>query len=445
MCGIFGMVSKRTKSFNKRAFCTMGVRNDTRGGDSCGVFIDGLVEYGVDKQKTFMSFFRNSILLETTSECKIALGHCRKASVGKVSLETAQPVVLYNEEGAIDYVLIHNGTIYNYKELAQKYIPDVDIDGLTDSQVMARIFYYKGYDCLDEYNGGAVFVIHDYRVNKSLVFKGHSKKYTYSASEEEERPLFYCWHNGRFCFSSIFETLYAFYYEEVVYTLPHNKLMVVRGDKLKLVKEYKREKCIQSKITTTVVTGGGYGGVIRWDEDLYSRHYGSYSNANVSYKVKYDGTKYIDEKKKPMHGVFYMSSYGYIFPNQKTEANWLNKVAFYQGQLLKHPDAFDLIDKHFKEAKNKITPEVQTLINMLDFNPHTEDCVQYYWYDDGTLMVPTGEWKWPVADWSIAFDGEGRAVDIGKQDYTGWTTDYKMYTYNEQKILEDWKLLCEGE
>jgi hypothetical protein len=140
-----------------------------------------------------------------------------------------------------------------------------------------------------------------------------------------------------------------------------------------------------------------------------------------------------------------MSSYGSIFPNQKTEANWLNKVAFYQGQLLKHPDAFDLIDKHFKEAKNKITPEVQTLINMLDFNPHTEDCVQYYWYDDGTLMVPTGEWKWPVADWSIAFDGEGKAVDIGKQDYTGWTTDYKMYTYNEKKILEDWKLLCEGE
>jgi asparagine synthetase B (glutamine-hydrolysing) len=180
MCGIFGMVSKRTKSFNKRAFCTMGVRNDTRGGDSCGVFIDGLVEYGVDKQKTFMSFFRNSILLETTSECKIALGHCRKASVGKVSLETAQPVVLYNEEGAIDYVLIHNGTIYNYKELAQKYIPDIDIEGLTDSQVMARIFYHKGYDALDEYYGGAVFVIHDYRVDQTLVFKGASSKTNYA-------------------------------------------------------------------------------------------------------------------------------------------------------------------------------------------------------------------------------------------------------------------------
>lgn len=443
MCGIFGMISRTTKPFNKRAFCTMGVINDSRGGDSCGVFIDGLVEYGVDKQKTFMSFFRDSLVLDTTTECKIALGHCRKASVGKVSLETAQPVVLYNEEGLVDYVLIHNGTIYNYKELAKKYIPDVDIDGLTDSQVMARIFYYKGYDCLDEYNGGAVFVIHDYRINKSLVFKGYSKKYTYSVSEEEERPLFYCWHNGRFCFSSIFETLYAFYYEEPVYTLPHNKLMVVRGNKLKLVKEYKREKCTQNK-STTVVTSSCYSGIIHWDEDICSRHYGNHNHINASYKVTYDGTKYMDENKQFLHGIFFMTPYGYIFPNHKTELNWLHKVAFYQGQLLKHPDAFDLIDKQFKKAKNKITPEIQTLINMLDFNPHTEDYVQYYWYDDGTLMVPTGEWKWPVADWSIIFDNEGKAIDTGKQDYTGWITDYKMYTYNEKKILEDWKLLCKG-
>ena len=444
MCGIFGMISRKTKPFNKRAFCTMGVRNDSRGGDSCGVFIDGLIEYGVDKQKTFMNFFRDSLVLDTTTECKVALGHCRKASVGKISLETAQPVVLYNKEGLVEYVLIHNGTIYNYKELAKKYIPDVDIDGLTDSQVMARIFYYKGYDCLDEYNGGAVFVIHDYRINKSLVFKGHSKKYTYSNVEEEERPLFYCWHNGRFCFSSIFETLYAFYYEETIYTLPHNKLMVVRGDKLKLIKEYKREKCIQSKLTT-VTTNSNYGNMTCWGTNIYS-HQNCYGGYDTSYKVKYDGYKYIDEHRKPVHGVFFMSSYGYIFPHQKTEANWLNKVAFYQGQLLKHPDAFDLIDKQFKEAKNKITPEVQTLINMLDFNPYTKDDIQYYWYDeDGALMVPTGEWKWPVANWSIIFNGKGKALDIGKQDYIGWATDYKMYTYNEKQILENWKLLCEGE
>jgi predicted glutamine amidotransferase len=444
MCGIFGMISRKAKPFNKRAFCTMGVRNDSRGGDSCGVFIDGLVEYGVDKQKTFISFFRDSLILDTTTECKVALGHCRKASVGKVSIETAQPVVLYNEQNEVDYVLIHNGTIYNYKELAKKYIPDIDIDGLTDSQVMARIFYYKGYDCLDEYIGGAVFVIHDYRVNKSLVFKGHSKKYTYSANVEEERPLFYCWHNGRFVFSSIFETLYAFYYDETVYSLPFNKLMVVRGDKLKLVKEYKREKATQSKPTTVVTTGTG--GVIRWDDDdeVYPRHYGThYTNDQyLSYKIKYDGVQYTNDRKEPMHGVFRISSYGYVFPNRKEKENWLEEVAFFKGQMLKHPKAFALINSKYTAANNQITPDIETLINMLNFNPHSEDCVQYYWYDGDTLMVPTGEWKWPMADWSIVFDGEGKATKYDKSPYTGWTTDYKMYTYEEDKILEAWSKIC---
>ena len=447
MCGIFGMISRKTKPFNKRAFCTMGVRNDSRGGDSCGIFIDGLVEYGVDKQKMFISFFRDSLILDTTTECKVALGHCRKASVGKVSIETAQPVVLYNEQGILEYVLIHNGTIYNYKELAKKYIPDVDIEGLTDSQVMARIFYHAGYDCLDEYIGGAVFVIHDYRVNKSLVFKGHSKKYKYSTLVEEERPLFYCWHNGRFVFSSIFETLYSFYYEETVYTLPHNKLMVVRGDKLKVVKEYKRENATQSKPTTTV---GATGGVLVWDGDDDCYYPGTYGGTHrndtyISYKVKYDGTKYINDKKEPMHGIYYMSSFGYVFPNQNESANWLQKVAFFNGQLLKHPDAFAVINEKFKEANNKLTPNVELLLNMLDFNPHTADCIQYYWYDEGTLMVPTGEWKWPVADWSIVFDSEGKATKHGKEDYKGWTADYKMYTWDKEKVLSDWKILCEGE
>ena len=43
-------------------------------------------------------------------------------------------------------MLLHNGTIFNYEDLAKKYIPDIDIKGMTDSQVMEQIFYYKGYD-----------------------------------------------------------------------------------------------------------------------------------------------------------------------------------------------------------------------------------------------------------------------------------------------------------
>lgn len=447
MCGIFGMISKKEKPFNKRAFCTMGVDNDSRGGDSCGIFIDGLVEYGVDKQKEFIDFFRDSLILKTATECKVALGHCRKASVGKVSVETAQPVVLYNKQGQVDFVLIHNGTIYNYKELANKYIPDINIDGLTDSQVMARIFYHAGYDALDEYQGGSVFVIHDYRTNKSLVFKGASKKYLYAKEAEEERPLYYCWHNGRFVFSSIFETLYAFYYEETVYTLSPNKLKVIKGDKLKLVKEYSRENVLQTKpvITTPTVANPIYaaGYYDDWDYPMYDTY--RTNNESFSYSIQHNGLTYLDDKKEPLHGVYYISSYGYVFPNKKNNETWLQEVGFFMGRMLKHPKAFPLINKEYIACNKVLTPRLKTLINILDFNPYSDDEVQYYWYCETSKTIPQGEWKWPMIPFSCIFDNTGVIVDLNKNTYgSGWVTDYKMYTYEEEKILKLWKKLCGG-
>lgn len=427
MCGIFGMVSIRPKQFNKRAFFTMGVRNDSRGGDSCGVFIDGSVEYGIDDQKMFISFFRDSKLLKNTNVCKIALGHCRKASIGKVGLETAQPVVLYNNKNNVDFVLIHNGTIHNYEELAKKYIPEINIEGMTDSQVMAHIFYYKGYDCLDEYNGGAVFVIHDYRIDKTFVFKGASKKTKTSKEQEEERPLFYCFHNGRFVFSSIFETLYAHYYEEDIYTLSANKLICIYGNKLKLVKEYSREDCVQNK-------------------SYVSNQYNLYDyNSNHIFRVKYDGVFYIDEDKKPLHGVFVMTSYGYIHVNKKkANESWLHEVAFFYGKMLKSPKAFELINKKYQEANKNITKEIETLINIMDFNPFTDDLIQFYWYTEEGLTYPTGRWIYPLADIYYDFDEKGIYLGEGKKTYNNWTTDYYMYTYNEDEILKLLEKECAG-
>ena len=443
MCGIFGTISRKAKPFNKRAFCTMGVRNDSRGGDSCGVFIDGFAEYGVDKQKLFIDFFRDSFLIERTTECKVALGHCRKASVGKVSLETAQPVVLKNEQGEVDYVLIHNGTVYNYQELAKKYIPEIDITGLTDSQVMARIFYHAGYDALDEYQGGAVFVIHDYRINRTLVFKGSSKKYQYSKEAEEERPLYYCWHNGRFCFSSIFETLYAFYYEETIYTLAPNKLLSIRDNKLKLVKEYNREKVGQFKSTTVATIGKpriiyGFG---EWD-DYPECNYTPNPEWN-NFKIKYDGSVYTDTANRPLHGRLLISSYGYAYPNKTVKDSWMHEVAFFMGRMLRSPLAFQLLTQKFEEGKKVVTKQFELLLDMLDFNPFTHDQIQYYWYDtDDGMSVPQGEWKIPMGDTSYVFDETGALIDVGSKPYTGWTTDYYMYTYEETKLLEEWKKLC---
>jgi predicted glutamine amidotransferase len=420
MCGIFGMISKKPRRFNKRAFCTMGVRNDSRGGDSCGIFIDGKSEYGIDNQKTFINFFRDSEILENTFDCKVALGHCRKASIGKISLETAQPVVLTNENNEVEYVLIHNGTIHNYKELAKKYIPNVNIDGLTDSQVMARIFYYKGYDVLDEYIGGAVFVIYDYRIDKSFVFKGSSKRTKYFKDAEEERPLYYCWHNGRFVFSSIYETLYAFYYEETVYRLPSNKLVSIGNKTLESVKDYPRENATQQ---------------------MPFEYTSTYSTTSA-YKITFDGFTYNDPKGNPVHGIFHVSAYGWLYDKKAANSSWLETVAFYNGKMLKHPKAFDLIEKVSKDPE-KIA-SLNLLINMMDYNPFSDNFFQYYWCsDDNTLMIPQGEWKYPMADWAYEFDNEGMLKNSYKASYTGWLTDYRKYEFNEGKILKAFEKICE--
>ena len=69
MCGLFGIINSEPKTLDRRAFLTLGVINDTRGGDSCGVFIDGQVEYGYDKLKLFADFWSTSEILKNTSKC----------------------------------------------------------------------------------------------------------------------------------------------------------------------------------------------------------------------------------------------------------------------------------------------------------------------------------------------------------------------------------------
>jgi hypothetical protein len=141
-----------------------------------------------------------------------------------------------------------------------------------------------------------------------------------------------------------------------------------------------------------------------------------------------------------------MSAYGYVYPNKKkAKESWIYEVGFFQGRLLKHPKAFILLNKLYQEANQVLTKELELLLNMMDFNPFTDDLVQYNWYDGDALMVPQGTWKWPAADYSVNFDEKGNVIGQGKLQYTGWPTDYKMYTYDENKVLESWKLLCAEE
>lgn len=336
MCGIAGIINKTPRDFDFSTFCTLGISNDARGGDSCGVFIDGRYGYGVGNNKFFTNYFQENELIYGTKKSTVALVHCRKASVGIISEKTAQPVIIKNENGGVDFVVMHNGTIYNYENLASKYIPKVNITGMTDSQVMAHIFYYAGYDVLNEYNGSAVFVIVDYRKGspKTLLFKGASKKTKTAKEAEAERPLYYCIDKVKreLVFSSTWPYLIALRKDLNVYELGTNKLMEFAGSSLNIIAKYGREGMQQDK-------------EYKYDNNTY---FGS------SYNVSYDNYIQIDlinnlykYRNKRINGKLSISNYGRVDSDSKDSCD----IWFFEGVALKNKDCYDFLDNLRRETK----------------------------------------------------------------------------------------------
>ena len=332
-CGIFGIINFRPSTLNKTAFNVLGINNDSRGGDSCGIFIDGKVEYGVGNKKLYSSFFKESELLNSTTKCSIALGHCRKASIGVISERTAQPVVLRDANGVAEFAVIHNGTIYNYKELAAKYIPNIDITGLTDSQVMTRIFYHCGYDVLNEYYGGAVFVIVDYREEKPkvLLWKGASKLTASTLNQTDERPLYFVYTKNSFIFSSIADYLDVFSDDEV-YSPIANQLVCIKQDDIYQEAVYDREKVSQSSFYPEKPSSTS----CIYENDIYFKHdntsIGTVVISNTEGKIVLENTGLYTIKNLEAHGCFNIDAKGNIY--NEAVPNKTIKVWFWDGVLL---------------------------------------------------------------------------------------------------------------
>ena len=68
MCGIWGIINTKKSRFNKQLFNILGTHNDSRGGDSCGIFIDGNAEYGIDTLKLYSKFLKTSNILKTMEQ-----------------------------------------------------------------------------------------------------------------------------------------------------------------------------------------------------------------------------------------------------------------------------------------------------------------------------------------------------------------------------------------
>lgn len=405
MCGIFGIINHHKRQLDKRAFITLGCANDSRGGDACGIMIDRKVEKGTEKDdQYFQCWYPKSEVLKATEKCYVALGHCRKASVGGVSPEKAQPVTIHDEDGNLLFCLIHNGTIYNYKELATKYIPDVKIDGLTDSQVMAQIFFHKGYDVLAEYNGGGAFVIHDYRTNKTLMFRGESKRSLNATKVEAERPLYFVKTGKSVIFSSIYAVLQGLYWGFDAYDVPSNVLLECDGLTLYKVKEYDRSKCYGCRTYTTASTANTHISI--YNGDGYCGSF--YNGYSTTAKVDFDTTTglYLNSKTGDLlHGIIFVSSYGYI---SSYSTGYNNPYYFWKGIMLSGENAYNAIrDLHAQKASEKVLMNVAKRCSCNPVLINKRFCT----YDERHKRVYFTEYyTFPLTDITIVCSEHGKLI-----------------------------------
>lgn len=228
-CGIFGNATKRVNQLEISSFNILGIYNIERGRNSCGVTYDGKLFHGIDGTKIYTDFMKKNVLKPKLTP--VIFGHTRSASVGNlVTEENTHPFGFGYNESVFQMCGVHNGTLKNHKELAEKYGIETTVSfqkkyattegyysttrDKIDSEILLEILWKtKEYNVLKEYVGTAALVwTWPEEPNKVYLWSGASKldPKDDEAKMFEERPLcvFKKSKNNMF-FSSLEESLHS--------------------------------------------------------------------------------------------------------------------------------------------------------------------------------------------------------------------------------------------
>ncbi|GMG68838.1 glutamine--fructose-6-phosphate transaminase (isomerizing) [Tetragenococcus halophilus] len=130
MCGIVGIVGK---SHAEQIIINGLQRLEYRGYDSAGLFVSDEKQEHLVKSQGRIKNLQEKLTNEVNGT--IGIGHTRWATHGKPSEENAHPHTSQNGQ----LVLVHNGVIENFAELANDYLAEENFYGQTDTEIVVNL------------------------------------------------------------------------------------------------------------------------------------------------------------------------------------------------------------------------------------------------------------------------------------------------------------------
>jgi asparagine synthase (glutamine-hydrolysing) len=167
MCGIAGIVLLNQQKINLLDF-THGISLlKHRGPDNTGFYID--------------------------DDCSFLFSHVR-LSILDLSINSNQPFISSDS----NIVLVYNGEVYNYRNLARKY--NLKLQTTSDTEVVAELLSQKGVNVVNEFNGMFAFAC----------FNRLEKRFYFVRDRFGVKPLYYYKDKDYFVFASEIKYLLQF-------------------------------------------------------------------------------------------------------------------------------------------------------------------------------------------------------------------------------------------
>ncbi len=168
MCGIVGFVDTKN-IWNKEILLSATSSLIHRGPDAFGLY------YNAEKG--------------------IGLGH-RRLSIIDLSDKANQPMYSHDNR----YIMVYNGEVYNYREIADKFFKNINLITTSDSEVILELFALKGPSFVHELNGIFSIAIYDSLLDELYIFR----------DRVGVKPLVYYYDNVNFIFSSELKAILKF-------------------------------------------------------------------------------------------------------------------------------------------------------------------------------------------------------------------------------------------